>query len=52
MGQNSGNDVCAMVKMEDPNFCDILGLNSNARAVQNWELKNLENRYCLILVNN
>ncbi len=44
MGQNSGSDICAMVKIEDPNLCDILGLNLNARAVQNWELKNFENR--------
>lgn len=35
MGQNSGSDMCAFVRVEDANFCS---LDETSRSFQNWEL--------------
>ena len=43
MGQNSGSEMCAFVKIADPNIGEILGLDAETRVVQNWELNQLQN---------
>ncbi len=44
MGQNSGSELCAFVKIGDPNdLADILGLDAETRVIQNWELDRLQN---------
>ena len=42
MGQNSGSEMCAFVKVGDPNIGEILGLDPETRVIQNWELNRLQ----------
>ena len=45
MAQNSGVEMCAFLKVRDPNLGELLGLDEKTRLAQNWELNHLKKRY-------
>lgn len=44
MAQNSGVEMCAFLKVRDPNLGELLGLDEKTRLAQNWELNHLKKR--------
>lgn len=42
VGQNTGLDMCAIFRIDDPFFSEVGGVGEELRLVQNWEINHYQ----------